>query len=328
MNRREVILAGAGLLASSFSVHGQNPARTRRVGILFPGPPGSSAGILEALTEGLRASGWRGGDNLQIDARYANLDMARLPALAAELASLQPDALVSSGPAPAMAFKKLGTPIPVVFALVADPVGLGLATSLGRPGGMFTGLATMAAGLFFAKQIELLREAVPRAKRLALLLNPDNPLQARWLQAQKPGAEKIQGLAPIPVQARTRQDLERAFAHAAKEKAEIMIVFGDPVFRENAELIAALALKHRLPTMFTFFQHVDAGGLMSYGIDMLDEYRRAATYVDKILKGAAPGDLPIEEPTKYALVINLKTARTLGLAIPQTVLLRAERVIE
>ncbi len=327
MNRREVILAGAGLIATSFSVHGQNSAGTPRVGILFPGPPGRPAGAFEAFTDGLRVLGWRVGENLQIGTRYANFDLARLPALAAELASLRPDAFVSVGPAPTIAFKNLGTRIPVVFILVANPVGLGLAASLGRPGGMFTGLATMAPELFFAKQIELLRECVPRAMRLAMLINPDNPMLAR-VQAQRSKEEKIQGLARIVVQARTRQELERAFADAAREQAELMYVAGDPLFIDNATLVATLALRHRLPTMFLFFQHVDAGGLMSYGIDSVDQYRQAATFVHKILKGVPPGDLPIEEPTKYTLVINLKTARTLGLTIPQTVLLRAERVIE
>jgi len=327
MKRRELILAGAGLLAASFSALGQNPARTRRVGILFPGPPGRPAGAIEALTEGLRAFGWKVGENLLLDTRYAILDLTRLPALATELAGLRPDVLVGSGPAPAVAFKNLGTRIPVVFVVVANPVGLGLAASLARPGGLFTGLATMAPEVFFAKQIELLRESVPRATRLALLINPDNPMLARR-DEQTAGAVKIQGLARIMVRVRTRQEFERAFADAVREKADLMYVAGDPLFVENAEQVATLALKHRLPTMFLFSQHVDAGGLMSYGIELADLHRQAATYVDKILRGAAPGDLPIEEPTKYALVINLKTARTLGLTIPQTVLLRAERVIE
>lgn len=247
--------------------------------------------------------------------------------LAAELAAQRPDVIVSSGPVPSMAIRKLGTQIPVVFVLVANRIGLGLASSLARPGGTFTGLATMAPGLLFAKQLELLRESVPRARRIAVLINPDNPMLART-KVSAPEAIKKQGLFPISVEARTKEQLEPAFADATRQIAELLFVAGDPLFAEYRGLIAALALRHRMATMFLFSQHVDAGGLMSYGVDTSQMYRDAAAYVDKILRGAAARDLPIEEPRQYMLVINQKTARALGLAIPQSVLLRADRVIE
>lgn len=327
MKRRAFIMVAGTLLAERICAQAQPGARVARVGVLFPGKPDTSATIFAALTEGLRARGWRTGENLQFETRYANLELGRLPALAAELAALRPDVIVCSGPAPAKAISNLGVQIPVVFVVVADPVGLGLASSLARPGGMFTGLATMAPGLLFAKQLELLRESVPGARRIAFLINPDNPMLAR-AKASGPDAIKKQGLFPISVEARTKEQLGPAFADAARQRADLMFVGGDPLFAENRGLIAALALRHRMASMFLFSQHVDAGGLMSYGVETKDMYRDAAAYVDKILRGAAARDLPIEEPRQYMLVINQKTARSLGLAIPQSVLLRADRVIE
>ena len=327
MNRRALLLAVAAVFASHRLANAQAPARLARVGILFAGTEAASAGGLKTTLDGLRALGWRLGENLRVEVRYGGVNAAGLPQAAAELVRLKPDVIVCAGPAPAVALKKLDPQVPVVFMLVADPVGLGLAQSLGRPGGMFTGPATLAPEFMLAKQVELLRETGPRATRIAFLSNPDNPIhvQSRELRLE---VAKTQGLTAIELQARTRAELESAFAEAARQKAGFMYLSGDPLALEHRDLVASLALNHRLPVMFLFFQHVEAGGLMSYGIDLVEQNRHATRYVDKILKGAAPRDLPIEEPVKYLLVINMKTAKALGLAIPQAVLLRADRVIE
>lgn len=327
MKRREFIVAAATVLAAPRAARAQAPARVARVAYLSAGTKQTLSENLGALLDGLRASGWVEGRNLVLEARYAENRNADLARLAAELARLGLDVIVCTGPAPALAFKQLGTGIPVVFSAVADPIAIGLAKSLGRPEGNFTGLATLAPEFILAKQIELLRETVPRASRIAFLTNPGNPIhvQGRELRLRVAGN---QGLKPVEVQARTREELESAFSAAAQKKADVMYLSGDPLPMAHREFVAALALKHRLPVMFLFHQHVEAGGLMSYGTDVVDLQRRAASYVARILKGAARRDLPIEEPTKYMLVINMKTAKTLGLKIPQSVLIRADRVIE
>ena len=326
VRRRRFLFATAVLVAVPI-VRAQQPAKVRRIGYLGGGTSQSGAPNFKALTAGLEVLGWKEGRNLAIEVRYADTRMVDLPRLAAELVLLRPDVIVSVGPAPTLALKNLGTGIPIVFASVADPVGLGLAKSLGRPEGNITGLATLAPEFILAKQVELLRETVPRASRIAFLTNPGNPIhvQGRELRLR---VAKGQGLEVVEVEATTRDALELAFAEAARQRADFMYLSGDPLPLAHPKLVAELALRHRLPVMFLFQQHVDAGGLMSYGPDEADVHRRAASYVDKILKGAEPRDLPIEEPTKYMLVVNMKTARALGLTIPQSVLIRAERVIE
>jgi len=325
--RRRCLLSAMAALVTAPVARAQQPAKVARIAYLGGGTSQSGATYFKALTAGLEALGWNEGRNLAIDVRHAGNKAAELPRLAAELLQLRPDVMVSSGPAATFAVKQLGTRIPVVFVGVADPVGLGLAKSLGRPEGNVTGVATLAPGFILAKQIELLREAVPRASRIAFLTNPGNPIhvQGRELRLR---VAKSQGLEVVEVEATTREALSVAFAEASRKKAEFMYLSGDPLPLAHPDFVAELALRHRLPVMFLFHQHVEAGGLMSYGVDLADLYRRAARYVDKILRGAEPRDLPIEEPTRYMLVINMKTARALGLSIPQSVLLRAERVIE
>lgn len=324
---RRTFLSDLAALAAPCAAHAQQPAKMARIGYLSGGTSQLGAANFKALIVGLNALGWNEGRNLAIDVRYADNNAGDVPHLAAELVQLRPDVIVSVGPAPTLAVKQLGTRIPVVFVSVADPLGLGLAKTLGRPEGNITGLATLAPDFILAKQIELLRETVPRASRIAFLTNPKNPLhvQGRELRLR---VAKSQGLEVVEVEATTREALELAFAEAARKKAEFMYLSGDPLPLAHPDFVAELALRHRLPVMFLFHQHVEAGGLMSYGVDLVDLFRRAASYVDKILRGAEPKDLPIEEPTRYMLVINMKTARALGLSIPQSVLLRAERVIE
>jgi len=324
--RRCLLSALAALVASPIA-RAQQPLKLARIAYLSGGPSQSGAANFKALTAGLEVLGWNEGRNLAIEVRYADNRAVDVPRLAADLVQLRPDVIVSVGPVPTLALKQLGTRVPVVFVSVADPVGLGLARSLGRPEGNITGLATLAPEFILAKQVELLRETVPRASRIAFLTNPGNPVhvQGRELRLR---VAKGQGLEVVEVEATTREALELAFAEAARRKAGFMYLSGEPLPMAHRDFVAELALRHRMPVMFLFHEHVEAGGLMSYGVDLADLYRRAASYVDKILKGAEPRDLPIEEPTRYMLVINMKTARALSLSIPQSVLLRADRVIE
>ena len=329
MNRRDTLGLFLALAAASPRGFGQpQPAgRIRRVGILLGGSAESSAANRAALAGALADRGWKEGGNLTLDARFADGRATDLPRLAAELAQSKPDVVVCQGPGAALAFKGAGTAIPAVFVVVANPVGLGLAQSLGRPGGNFTGLATLNPELFFAKQLELLHEIAPRATRLATLFHPDNPIHTRSRETSIAAIEK-QGLKSFGIGVRTREELAPAFADAARHKPELLYVSGDALFMAERAAIAGLALRYRLPSMFLFHEHVESGGLMSYGIDITGQFRQAAAYVDRILKGSPPRDLPIEEPAKYVMAINLKTARALGISIPQTVLLRADRVIE
>jgi len=325
--RRRCLLFAASALVAAPLARAQQPAKVARIGYLGGGTSQSGAANFKALTAGLDALGWNESRNLAIEARYAGTGVADMPRLAAELVGLRPDVIVSVGPAATLALKHTGTGIPVVFAVVADPVGLGLAKSLGRPEGNFTGLATLAPEFILAKQVELLRETVPRASRIAFLTNPGNPIhvQGRELRLR---VAKGQGLEVVEVEATRREELELAFAEVARRKADFMYLSGDPLPLAHTVFVAELALRYRLPVMFLFRQHVEAGGLMSYGVDLEDLLRRSATYVDKILKGAVPRDLPIEEPRRYMLVINKKTANALGLTIPQSVLARADEVIQ
>jgi putative ABC transport system substrate-binding protein len=235
--------------------------------------------------------------------------------------------IVTSAPRPTAAAKAATSSIPIVFVSVADPVALGFVASLGRPGGNITGFATFVPGGFTGKALELLREVIPTASRVAVLTNPTNQMHQRGLQDTAAAASALKLRLQI-LEARTVDDLEIAFNAATRDRADAMQVYGDPVTFLHRKRIAELALKSRLPTIYLFKPNVEAGGLLSYGPSEPDMLRRAATYVDKILKGARPADLPVEQPTKFELVINLKTAKALGLTIPQTLLQRADQIID
>lgn len=325
--RRRFVLATGACLAARFS--GTSAADgVRRIGYLTAGPAsGAGAEGFRALTEGLSSLGWIEGRTLAIDPRYADNRVDDLPRLAADLVRAKPDVIVSVGPAPTLSLKRLDAHVPIVFVAVADPVGIGLAKSLGRPDGDLTGLATLAPERLLAKQVELLREIVPRAARIAFLTNPGNPVHVQGREIRLHVA-RSQGLEAIEVEATTREGFAPAFDEATRRRADVMYLSGDPLALANRNLIAELALAHRLPVMYLFHQHVDAGGLVSYGVDLADLYRRAAGYVDRIFRGTKPADLPIEEPTRYLLVINMRTARALGLQVPPSLLVRAERVVE
>ena len=286
--------------------------------------PGRNS-ILDAWLSGLREKGWIEGKNLIVEYRFAAPD--RLPALAADLIALRPDLLIAPGPQAAVALKSATATIPIVFVAVADPVGLGLVQSLSHPGGNITGLTTVVPGDFIAKRIEILRELVPGASKIALLVNPRQPDAQAVLAEELPRTARNLGVALPTVEATTAEELDIAFASAAAQHADAMVVFGDTLTVFQAPRVIALAAKHHLPAIY-FFRQFANGGLVVYGPDLADLFRRAGGYVDKILKGTKPSDLPVEQPTKFELVINMKTAKALGLTVPPSLLARADEVIE
>jgi putative ABC transport system substrate-binding protein len=319
-----VILA-VGVTLAPLAGEAQQHGRTPHIGVLSgtPGNPHS-----EGLRQGLRELGYTEGQNIVIEWRWTEGKAERVSELASELVRLKPDLIVTMMPQPAFAVKAETTTIPLVFLGVGDPVGVGLVASLAKPGGNITGLATFVPGGFTTKGAELLREAVPRLSRLAVLMNPTNTMHQRVLSTElAPAIGQLQ-MVILPVEARTAQELDSAFETAARTRADAIWVFGDALTFALRVRIAQLAARYRLPDLYIVRENVEAGGFMSYGPSTRDLGRRAATYVDKILKGAKPADLPVEQPTKFELVINLKTAKALGLTIPQTLLLRADQIIE
>jgi putative tryptophan/tyrosine transport system substrate-binding protein len=322
MKRREFTAATATLLVSSRRSRAQETRR--RLGVLGLGE--ASPTMRSALLDGLQNHGWIDGRNLIIERRYAQ-SQDGLSALAAELVALSPDLLIAGGPPTAVALKSATATIPIVFAAVADPIGLGLVRSLSRPGGNITGLATSVPG-FTSKEIEVLREIVPTASKIAVLANPGNPMHRLVLAEELPQTAQKLGVALPIVEATMAEELDIAFASAAIQHADAIIIFGDELTFRYATQVTALAAKHRLPAIYYSRVFVTNGGLISYGPDFADLWFRAGGYVDKILKGAKPSDLPVERPTKFQLVINMKTAKTLGLTVPPAVIARADEVIE
>jgi putative tryptophan/tyrosine transport system substrate-binding protein len=322
MKRREFIAGAAALLVSPRRSLAQGARR--RLGYLAMDVAVPT--LRNAWLDGLRNHGWIDGRNLIIEYRYAP-SQDRLPAFAAELVALSPDLLIAPNPQAAIALKSATASIPIVFVAVADPVGIGLVQSLSRPGSNITGLATLVPG-FTSKSIEMLREMVPTASKVAILVNPGNPIHRLIVAEELPQIARNLGVALPIVEATTAEELEIAFASAAAQHADAIGVFGDPLTVTNAPRVAALAAEHRLPAMYLFRLFATNGGLISYGPDLADLWLRAGGYVDKILKGTNPSDLPVEQPTKYELVINLKTAKALGLTVPPSLLVRANEVIE
>ena len=319
MKRREFTAAAAALLVSPRRSRAQGTRR--RLGVLVVGTTKDSA-----LLDGLRNRGWIDGQNLIIEYRRAQSE-DRLPALAAELVALSPDLLIAVGLQTAVALKSATSTIPIVFVAVADPVRIGLVQSLARPGGNVTGLATRVPE-FASKEIEILREIVPTASKIAVLANPGNPIHRLVIAEQLPRVAQQLGVALPIVEATTAEELDIAFASAATQHADAMIVFADAFHFSYRTQLTALAAKHRLPAIYFGRVFVTNGGLISYGPDFADLWFRAGGYVDKILKGTKPSDLPVEQPTKFQLVINMKTAKALGLTVPLSLLARADEVIE
>jgi len=325
--RRRVVLAAGALFAAPLASFAQKQSRVWRIGFLTNGTVASSQGQIDAFVRGLSELGYADGKNVILEPRFAEGKLDRLPALVAELLAQKIDVLFAPSGVAAQAAKKSGTTVPIVFALASDPVGLGFGQSLAHPGGTMTGLTSTHTELS-AKRIELLREAFPATKRIAVLyfLAPSGASVVEQL-AETERAAKILGVALVAEESPRLEDFERAFASMQKLHPDALIVIENPMFFTNRARLAELAATLRIPAIYNVSEYVHAGGLMSYGASYADLCRRAAAYVIKILNGALPGDLPIERPTKFELVINLKTAKALGLTIPQSLLLRADEAI-
>jgi len=303
----------------------QASEKVRRIGYLGTGSP--TSGFHEQFLQGLGELGWVEGKNIAIEYRFADGRYERLPELAAQLVRLNVDIIVAQPTASAMAARNATRTIPIVMINVGDPVGLGLVASLARPAGNVTGTAFTVGSETFGKTLELLKEAVPNARRVAVLSNPANPAQALAIRDLNSAAGSM-GLRLFLLEARGPDEFGGVFAKIAKERIEALVVVAESLFVLHRTLLADLALKHQVPTVYGIRENVAAGGLMSYGPNLSYASRRGATFVDKILKGAKPADLPVEQPTKFELVINLKTAKALGLTMPPSLLLRSDQVIE
>jgi len=324
MKRREFItLIGGTAAAWPLAARAQS---AYRIGVLETTSAALNAANFDALRQGLRQHGYIEGQNLVIEYRSADGRAERFPDLAAELVRLNVDLIVTRGTPAIFAAKNATKTIPVVMAASGDPLGAGVVAGLARPGGNVTGLSAFVTELQ-AKRLELLREMVPRINRIAALLNMSSPAEPPQWEETKAAARTL-AIEPQLLDVRKPEDLGRAFETAIKQRADALVVGINVLTQANRRPIADLATKHRLPAIYASREFVDAGGLVALGVSYPDLYRRAATYVDKILKGAKPVDLPIEQPTKFELTINLKTAKALGLEIPPTLLARADEVIE
>ncbi len=314
----------SGISAWPLAANAQQASKVARIGVLLPGAPPDA--LLEVLRGGLRELGYKEGQNLSLEVRYAEGKLDRLPALAAELVQLKVDVMTTVSTPAALAAKQAAGTTPIVFTAVGDPVGAGVVASLARPGGTLTGLSLLASELS-GKRLELLREATPKVDHVAMLWNSTNPgmiLRAREAEA----AAKSLRVTLISLGVHDLDTFDSAFARITRDRPDALLTLVDPFTRLHRKRIVEFAAQHRLPTIYEAREFADAGGLIAYGPSLADQQRRAAAYIDKILKGAKPGDLPVEQPTKFELVINLKTAKALGLTIPQSVLIRADEVIQ
>jgi ABC-type uncharacterized transport system substrate-binding protein len=329
MKRREFItLLGGAVAAWPVAAHAQQAQRMRRIGVLMnlAADDAQSMARIAAFLQGLQQLGWTDGQNVAIEYRWGAGDPERIRKFAAELVALAPDVILAVGAITVLPLQQVGRTVPIVFANVTDPVGAGIVANLARPGGNATGFTTFEYGIS-AKWLELLKQIVPRTTRAAVLRDPTIIASISQFAAIQSVAPSL-GVELTPIDTRNAGDIERAvIAFAREPNAGLIVVTGTSAIIHR-ELIISLATRHRLPAVYPFRYYVTGGGLMSYGPDVIDFYRRAATYVDRILKGEKPADLPVQAPTKYELAINLKTARALGLDIPATVLARADEVIE
>ena len=327
VQRRQFLIAAGALLAAPLAAEAQQTAKIARLGWLGDRP--AAGPRLEGFFKGLRDLDYVEGRNLMIEYRYAEGKPERYPALAAELVALKVDVIVSANTLGTLAAKQATKTIPIVFATAGDPVASGLVTSLARPGGNVTGSSTLSPELV-GKRLEQLKQVVPGVTRVAILWQPGAVPELTEKDVLKAAdvAARALGVRPQFVEARGPADFDRAFSDMTGARAGALTVMGTPMFFTERRRLVDLAAKNRLPAAYGSRDYVDAGGLMAYGPNVADSLRRAASYVDKILKGAKPGDLPVEQPTKFELVINLKTAKTLGLTIPPSLLQRADEVID
>jgi putative tryptophan/tyrosine transport system substrate-binding protein len=316
----------AAFLLTTVSLEAQQPMKILRIGYLSPTFSSTNSARIEAFRQGLRELGYVEGKNIVIEYRHADGKLDRLAALATELVRLKVDVIVTSSPTPTRAAKEATVTIPIVFAQDSDPVANGFVASLARPGGNITGLSTLAPELS-GKRLELLKEVVPKLSGVAVFGTSTSPSTAPTLKETElaAGAFKVQ-LQYLDIL--DPKDIETAFRAASKGRVDAVLVLAGPVVFSQRTQITGLAVKSRLPAIYPQTEFTEAGGLMYYGANTPDMYRRAATYVDKILKGAKPGDLPVEQPTKFELIINLKAAKQIGLTIPPNVLARADKVIK
>jgi putative ABC transport system substrate-binding protein len=326
MTRKIVIcLLTTALLSIAPLVEAQQTGKVARIGYLSPVSAERGKSLLAAFQQGLQELGYTAGKNIVIEQRYAEGKRDRLPALAAELVRLKVDVIVTAADPAIRAAKRATGTIPIVMCTTGDPIASGLVVSLARPGGNLTGLTALGTELS-EKRLELLKEAVPRASRVAVLSTPASPEAEPSIKGMEAVAGSL-GVQLRVVEIRDPTELEKAFTAIAREGAGAVMVLTSPIFTTHRRRIVELTIKHRLPAMYPISEFVDAGALMFYGASLPDMFYRAATYVHKILKGAEPADLPVEQPTKFEFVINLKTAKQIGLTIPPNVLARADKVI-
>jgi putative ABC transport system substrate-binding protein len=325
---RRALIAGVAmsLAGTPLSLSAQQPPKIPRVGYLFSFTAAEGQHLWEACRHGLRELGYVEGRTIVLEPRWAEGRHESLPKLAAELVRLKVDVIVSAATPASRAAKAATSSIPIVIVAVGEPVKTGLVSSLARPGGNVTGLSLLTTDLS-GKRVELLAEVVRTIPRVGILMNPDNPVHAVFLDETRHATQRL-GVQIQLLKARTPREIEQAFDAAAAERASALIVFDDPTIWSYRAQIVTHAAKRKLPVMYGYREFVDEGGLMSYGPDRIGHYRRTAVYVDKLLRGARPDDLPVERPTKFEFIVNLKTARTLGLVIPPSLLLRADQVIE
>ena len=326
--RRHVVrdIVACIFLAVPFVAPAQQPSRIPQIGFLGTGSPAESAYRVEAFQQALRGLGYVEGRNIAIEYRWADGKVERFPDFAVALVGLKVDTIVATSTPGALAARNATRTIPIVFVTAADPVGSGLVASVARPGGNVTGLSLLAPEIT-ARQLQLLKEAVPRAFRVAVLSNPTNAYTALLVKETEAAARSLAvRLQLLAVQ--EADAFDRAFSEIRRERPDALLVLADPTLVFHRARIVEFANQNRLPAMYPHREYAEAGGLMAYGTDLRDLYRRAATYVDKILKGAKAADLPVEQPTKFELVINVKSAKVLGLTIPPSLLVRADEIVE
>ncbi len=322
-----ILILALGILLVPLTSESEQATKVSRIGYLDGGwPTPEFLHLLEAFKHGLRQFGYSEGQNIAFEPRWAEGRYDRLPDLAAELVRLKVDVIVASISQAARAAKQATARIPIVMVAVVDPVGFGLVKSLARPGGNITGLSNLNPDLV-AKHLELLKETVPRVSRVAVLWNAANPIEVRLWKSRQAAAQAL-GLRLVPVEVRSPDDFAGAFSAMTRERPEALHLLGDPLILGHRRQVVEFATKHRLPIISDISEFTEAGGFMSYGVNLPELFRYSARFVDKILKGAKPGDLPVEQPTRFELVINLKTAKALGLTIPQSVFIRADQVIQ
>jgi len=328
MGRRAFVGAVAGaLLALPLTIEAQQAGKVPRIGYLVQNSAETSQRTHAALREGLRERGWVEGQNIVIEVRYADGKIDRLPALVSELIRLKVDIIVTTSSGTTWAAKNATQSIPIVMAASANALGEGLVTSLAHPGENITGMTFLAGPEIAGKQLQLLKEVAPAASSVAVLTNPTNRSHAAFAKEVKVAARSLGAQVQV-LEAPSPDQLDNAFAAMTKEHAAALLVLTDSMFVGQQQRVANLAARSRVPALYSQREFVDAGGLVSYGPSLVDMFRRAATHVDKILKGAKPGDIPVEQPTKFELVINIKAAKALGITIPKDMLLRADEVIK